>query len=362
MAINYADADYVRGTGVIEIGQSGLVNLNVLGTTNAGPGTGEYAPPYTSGVSAPNDTNNQLNIGEQFILSRAVKTDFDGTNESATYTMRGTGTYTPTSGTPHDVIIADRTTSFGATESVIIFPYSDAPTTLLGEVGNIVALNLTTRAVGWDFDVNAPLCFARGTMLDTPEGLRAIESLKAGDLVLTRDNGPQPIRWIGSRMITAKELSAHEKLRPIRIKAGALGAGTPAADLVVSPQHRVLVRSKVAIRMFGAAEVLVAAKQLLQVDGIDICDKPDEVEYFHMLFDRHEVVFANGAEAESLYTGPEAIKSVGPAALEEIYEILPELRERDYKARGARELLSGRMGRKLVSRHLQHNRPLVAAL
>ncbi|MTE01871.1 hemolysin [Paracoccus sp. YIM 132242] len=276
--------------------------------------------------------------------------------------MRGTGTYTAALGGSHDVIVADRVTALGTTESIVIFPYSDAPSGLLGGVGSILAVNLSTQAAGWDFNVNAPLCFTRGTLLETPEGPRAIEDLRVGDLVLTRDNGARPIRWMGSRVLSAAALRRNAHMRPIRIKAGALGQDTPAADLVVSPQHRILVRSKVARTMFGTNEVLVAAKQLLQLDGVDIRDEARGVEYFHMLFDRHEVVFANGAEAESLFTGPEAIKSVGAAALEEIFAIFPELRDADLEPQGARMLVSGRMGRKLVSRHLQHQKPLVGAL
>ena len=80
--------------------------------------------------------------------------------------------------------------------------------------------------------------------------------------------------------------------------------------------------------MFGAPEVLVAAKQLLQIDGIDLDDAAD-VTYVHFLCDRHEVVFSNGAPTESLYTGPEALKSVGAAAREEIFVLFPQLRDRD---------------------------------
>src|SRR5690606_24870473 len=117
------------------------------------------------------------------------------------------------------------------------------------------------------------------------------------------------------------------KLRPIRIRAGALGNGTPSSDLVLSPQHRVLVRSRIAQKMFGATEVLVAARQLLLLDGIDIATDLTEVEYFHMLFDRHEVVISNGALTESLYTGAQALQAVGKAARDEIFTLFPQLGE-----------------------------------
>lgn len=203
-------------------------------------------------------------------------------------------------------------------------------------------------------------CFARGTLIRTDGGDVAIEDLSAGDLVLTADHGLQPIRWIGTSPISAETLSEKSNLRPIRICAGALGQNSPASDLIVSPQHRVLVRSKIAQKMFGTDEVLVAAKQLLQIDGIDIATDMAEVEYFHMLFDQHEVVLSNGAETESLFTGPEALKSVGREARAEIFAIFPQLCHDDYEPSPARPLASGRMGRKLAVRHMRNNKVLVA--
>lgn len=358
MAISFENADYIRGTGVINIGTTSVVNLNVLGTTNATSGTGLTSSPYTTLISRPEDNGDDLNVGETFTLTRSVKPGRTGTSQSFELTMRGTGTYTPLIGSEREIIVAESSEG----QQFIIFPNSDTPSGLLGTVGSL-AVNLSTQPVGYDFGTLSPLCFTRGTMIETPEGPRPIETLAEGDLVLTRDHGPQPVRWIGSRVLTGSELARHHRLRPILIRAGALGDGLPAADLRVSPQHRILIRSKVAQKMFGTSEILAAAKQLLQVDGIDICDDIVQgVEYFHMLFERHEVVVANGAETESLFTGPEAIKTVGPEALEEIYEILPQLRDRDHRPIGARALASGRMSRKLVSRHVQHRKPLVAAL
>lgn len=204
------------------------------------------------------------------------------------------------------------------------------------------------------------VCFARGTLIQTPEGAVAVEMLAAGDQVITRDNGAQTLRWIGSRKLGPLDLHANEKLTPIRIRSNALGENVPSSDLLVSPQHRVLVRSRIAQRMFGADEVLVAAKQLGGIEGIEVAHDLQEVEYFHMLFDRHEIVISNGAETESLYTGPEALKSVGPAARAEIFDLFPELQERDYTPSSARLLANGRLGRKLAQRHAQNNKMLVS--
>ena len=156
------------------------------------------------------------------------------------------------------------------------------------------------------------VCFARGTLIKTRDGERPIEALAVGDAVMTMDAGYQPIRWIGARRLSRAELAANPRLTPIRIRAGALGRNLPERDLVVSPQHRILVRSPVALRLFDSAEVLIPANKLLTLPGIDIAWDADGVEYFHFLFDDHQIVWSNGAPTESLFTGPEALKSVPP--------------------------------------------------
>ena len=151
------------------------------------------------------------------------------------------------------------------------------------------------------------VCFCAGTLIRTPEGSTPIENLSEGDLVETHDNGAQEIKWIGTRRINFDKPEAQdEKLRPIRITAGALGSNLPARDLWVSRQHRMLISSKVSERMFGETAVLVPAIKLIELPGIFIDQDIETVEYFHLLFDRHEVIFAEGAPSESLFTGPEA--------------------------------------------------------
>lgn len=203
-----------------------------------------------------------------------------------------------------------------------------------------------------------PVCFVAGTLIETDAGFVAVEKLKVGDKVLTRDNGFKEIFWIGSIKLSAADLRDNPGQRPIRISAGALGPQVPSLDLLVSPQHRVLVRSKIAQRMFGTDEVLVAAKQLVMTDGIDVAEDLAQVEYFHILFDQHEIVNSNGAATESLYTGPEALKSLGQAARDEIFALFPELRDIGHQAEAARMLTSGRMARKLAVRHVQNDRAL----
>ena len=193
-------------------------------------------------------------------------------------------------------------------------------------------------------------CFTAGVRLLTAKGQRPVEKIAVGDLVETADNGLQPVRWVGSRTLDAVDLAAAPELRPIRIARGALGDGLPKRDIMVSPQHRMLVRSAIAQRMFGADEVLVAAKHLVSLAGVSVADDVTEVTYLHLLFDRHEVVFAEGARSETLYVGAEALRSVGEAARAEILALFPQLAQGADTA-GARMFLTGRQGRDLAAQH-----------
>jgi Ca2+-binding RTX toxin-like protein len=207
---------------------------------------------------------------------------------------------------------------------------------------------------------NLVVCFVRGSLIETMSGLRPVEALRAGDLIRTRDHGFKPISWIGSQIIANDHSPQMQKIGPIRVSAGALGAGLPARDLYLSPQHRVLVRSRIARRMFGADEVLVAVKHLLELPGVEAVADFTEVEYFHILFDQHEIVYANGLEAESLHTGPQALRSLTAEALEEIFTIFPNLADPTPDARSvvARPSPQGRLARQLAHRHVKNGIPL----
>ena len=200
-------------------------------------------------------------------------------------------------------------------------------------------------------------CFAAGTMILTAQGNRRVETLTVGDLIWTLDHGLQPIRWIGRRTLTKTDLAENARLRPIRIKAVALGPGRPASDLIISPQHRVLVASAIAQRMFGTFELLVPACQLTEVPGIAQVADPGPITYIHLMFDRHQVLLSNGAETESFYPGFQAMAAIGPAA-REILTLFPELRDGPEPYPAARFLATGRKVRTLARRHAQKRRAL----
>ena len=216
---------------------------------------------------------------------------------------------------------------------------------------------------GWTVAPPTPgednVCFTAGTIISTPAGGVAIEHLIPGMQVLTVGEDARTIRWVGRKQLGLSALRKVPKLRPIRILAGALGDGFPKRDLLVSRQHRILVRSRIAERMFGVPEVLVAAIRLTELPGVFIDDSVDAVEYVHLLFDQHEVILAEGTPTESLYTGPEALKAVGAAAREEILTIFPEVAALNYAPEPAAFIPSGRLQKKLVARHLENAQPVL---
>lgn len=172
--------------------------------------------------------------------------------------------------------------------------------------------------------IESIVCFTRGTAIATPLGQRPIEALTKGDLVLT-PSGLRPIRWIGHRRLDTADLAANPKLAPVRIPAGALGPGLPGRSLTVSPQHRILIANRVAERMFDSPAILVPAKDLVGSFGIAQLPPTEPAEYWHLLLDGHHVVQAEGAWAETLFPGEEAMKGLSCAAREEILTLFPQL-------------------------------------
>ncbi|MGJ8622487.1 MAG: Hint domain-containing protein [Yoonia sp.] len=212
---------------------------------------------------------------------------------------------------------------------------------------------------GQSAPISSAPCFLKGTKIKTPNGEVPVEDLAVGDMVSTLDHGGQTIRWITGSALEEADLLDKPNLRPIRIQAGALGANRPARTLVVSPQHRILIRSKIAIRMFESEEVLVPAKKLLELDGVEIADDIAPVWYFHFMCDEHEIIEADGAHAETLFLGPEAVKSVSAEALEEIISVFGDQVLAVQSL--ARIVPSGKQARRLVERHKKNHKAIYSA-
>jgi len=168
-------------------------------------------------------------------------------------------------------------------------------------------------------------CFVAGTRILTVEGQRPVEQLVPGDRIMTRDHGLQTLRWIGCRHVDASEIKEFEAVRPIRIAKGALGNGMPDRDLLVSPEHRVMVSGDEVAELIGEDEALIAAKYLVGRKGVTV-EEVEAVIYYHLMFDDHELVLSEGTWTESFLPGLGAMNGLDVEALDELYAIYPELR------------------------------------
>lgn len=159
-------------------------------------------------------------------------------------------------------------------------------------------------------------CFTTGTLVACPEGWRDVADLRPGDLVTTRDRGPQEVLWTGARRVAGTGAFA-----PVRFAPGTLGNRGP---LLVSPQHRVLLSDWRVKLLFGEDEVLVAAKHLVDGAQVTRVDLP-EVTYVHLLLPRHEILDADGAAAETLHLGPYLLDRVLGPSRAEVMALFPDL-------------------------------------
>ncbi|MEQ8293870.1 MAG: Hint domain-containing protein [Roseovarius sp.] len=156
-------------------------------------------------------------------------------------------------------------------------------------------------------------CFTPGTMVTTRAGKRAVETLRPGDMLLTRDRGFQPVVWRGMRRVAGSALSA--ETAPVTIRAGALGPGQPERDMVVSPGHRMLSTDRDLLRGVGEPEALVEARALTGLPGIGrVVDGP--VGYVHLLMEKHEVILAENTWTESLRLTPVLLRALSEAGVD----------------------------------------------
>ncbi|MEM6467635.1 MAG: Hint domain-containing protein, partial [Pseudomonadota bacterium] len=152
-----------------------------------------------------------------------------------------------------------------------------------------------------------------------------VEDLALGDKVLTLDNGFREIAWINRVTLEAHHLRCDPCLRPVRVRAGAFGKEQPNRDMLLSPQHRVLLRGWQTELLFGTCEGLAAVGHLLNDHSIMPAGDVDRVTYIHFMFDRHEVVCADGLWAESFLPGPRTVNGLDEGPRVELMKLFPEL-------------------------------------
>jgi hypothetical protein len=207
---------------------------------------------------------------------------------------------------------------------------------VLNQAGGLQVQNAGAAVVGTALrtENTGVVCFVAGTRIATLDGEVEIETLQAGDMVLTMDSGYRPIRWIGSTKV-----SAVGNLAPILFRKGTL---SNTRDLMVSPQHRMFLSGWQAEILFAENEVLAAAKHLVNDNSV-VRVEGGEVEYFHILFDEHEIIFAEGSPSESFHPGREGWGALSEETRAEILTLFPQLAGVNFDAYGpsARTTLKG---------------------
>jgi len=202
-------------------------------------------------------------------------------------------------------------------------------------------------------------CFTTGARVETKRGLVEVQNLCIGDQILTADNGYQPLKMLCQRRIGTAELRAKSNLLPVCITRGALGQDLPARDLRVSPQHRFVVNSPISKRMFGNREVLISAKKMTALPGIYVDDSVEDITYYHLVLDAHEVIYVEYTPTESFFFGPMALAALSKAARDEIYAIFPALMDADFQPSSAREIPSNKRQKHFMGRHEHNNKPVL---
>ncbi|MFY0633594.1 MAG: Hint domain-containing protein [Vannielia sp.] len=254
-----------------------------------------------------NDANNDGDIdrfNNDSVNGSDVTASYPG--DTVTVYKAGVGTITYTGTTFY---LANGTQVFTPTDGqTLVMNGTLVGTTYVNGQGPLLVSNL------------GPPCFAPGTMIACEGGARPVESLKAGDRVLTRDRGLLPLVWVGS-----KSVAGLGDFAPIRIRAGALGNSR---DLVVSPQHRILIEGWRAEMCFGEAEVLVSAKSLIGHDGVHSAPCR-EVTWWHLMFDTHEIIEAEGVPTESFDPGG-AFAREDCETRAELAALFPEMLDRPF--------------------------------
>ncbi len=306
-----ADIDTVEGNYLAENAEA-LVGLTFGGARDA---LVDDFVSFSMVADAGGEYDMDNSPADQFSINGGSAQTYDGTAEYyATITYEDGTTANITA-----VIVQDTN---GQTYLVPEYEYNSDQVAL--EAGPIQSITLDsvyskefvgtyTDRENWDYVT----CFVRGSQIVSADGPVRVEDLKAGDMVRCVDGGLQQLRWVGHRKVAATGSFA-----PVRIRKGALGN---TSDLLVSPQHRILLSGWRAELVFGQPEVLAPAKCLINGDTVTR-EVGGEVEYYHILFDRHELVYSAGIKSESFHPAQLGWNTLTDAAREEILTLFPEMR------------------------------------
>ncbi|WP_306113867.1 MULTISPECIES: Hint domain-containing protein [unclassified Roseovarius] len=161
-------------------------------------------------------------------------------------------------------------------------------------------------------------CFGPGSAIRTASGDMPVEDITVGQMVWTRDNGDMPVTWIGSTTVPGTGAFA-----PVVFTPGSIGND---AELVVSQEHRMFFASAQAEMLFGQSDVLIAAKHLCGLPGVNIIER-EEIRYTHLMFDSHQIIQSNGVLTESFFLSENALSGVTRDQRRELLSLFPSLDE-----------------------------------
>jgi T5SS/PEP-CTERM-associated repeat protein/autotransporter passenger strand-loop-strand repeat protein len=154
--------------------------------------------------------------------------------------------------------------------------------------GQTFSLSADSTNLDAGTDITDTPCYCRDTLIRTKRGQKPVQKLKIGDEVVTKSGASRPIKWIGRRSYGGRFVMGREDILPICIKAGALGDDVPKRDLWISPHHAMYLEG-----------VLIEAKDLVNGVSIVQAERVENVEYFHIELETHDVIIAEGAPSET---------------------------------------------------------------
>lgn len=243
-----------------------------------------------------------------YVIDTATSATFNGLHKNGAVALVVNGTVT-------------QFLSFNASVTATAGPANGMTSTQLGTTAGGESLetsdNGATYTVQGTPNPGTVPCFLAGTLILTDRGYRPVEKLSAGDMAMTMDRGPQRLLWTGSRSLTPKE-AADPGTHPVCIPHGSLAAGTVKQDLLVSPNHRIVLRHPACALLFPEMEILAPAKALTGYRGVKTCPAALPARYYHLMFAQHEIIWANGIAAESFHPMHEGLKAFPSAMRAEI--------------------------------------------
>ncbi len=198
-------------------------------------------------------------------------------------------------------------------------------------------------------EIAAPPCFTPGTFVQMQRGQKRVEDIEVGDKVRTLDSGVQTVRWVGRVEVPLALMARKPEYRPVRIRKGAFGGNVPERDMLVSPQHRILLCGWRAELFCGETQVLAAAVHLVDDCCIFVAHDVQAISYIHLQFDRHEILVSDGLPSESFNPGHLSVGAFSDASRAELLSLFPNLDTRSGRANAARPLAYRREVQAMVS-------------